>query len=325
MIRTIASALMMFGLVLSLDAACGEAEAETEIKPRVKKVPPPAQKLNDYHRAQRKREVAQFAIAAIVKVIDAGVVFEEKDRPQLPNDNRNSWRMQQFGVRAQRVRCEVVEVMRGLGKVKEIEVLVRHFDFYGAQSRLRNKDPKRQQPKVEDAIAEGACFKGEKYLVLLALDENLKPGKGRKGPVYSTVRVPAYGAAADLTKLYREMGARIRRYQKPATPTREQLAAADKHIKSLESKTYAVREKAHRALLAIGPMLMKHLKATQGKTKDLEVRLRCAKLLDDMKPLPGGRPEDWAGKFIIKKVEEKKEEDEKDEEKKEAAAEVLIR
>ncbi len=286
---------------------------EEEIKPRKKKTTPPAPRIDSRTRPQYESGIARYPVAAIVKVVEAGVIVEDKNRPQFPEDRRHSWRMQQFGVRAQRVRCEVIEPIRGLKKTeKKIEILVRHLDVYSAQRRLRAKDPKRMQPKVEEAVAEAGFFTGEKYLVLLAVDENVKPGKKRKGPVYTTVQYPLFGAPEAMAKIYRAMAGKIRLYQNPPVATKEQLAAAEKHLKSLESTTYVVREQAHEGLLKIGAAITKRLKSELAKTKDLEVRLRCSKLIDDMKPIPGGTEADWAGDFIIKKVEEKQDDEEEE-------------
>jgi len=297
-------------LALLLTASFVARGEESGVKPRKKKTMPPVPRTGSSDSLQYRRDVARYAVAAVVKVVEAGVVFEEKNRPQLPQDRNNSWRMQQFGVRAQRVRCEVTESIRGLKEnQKQIEILVRHLDIYGAQRRLQRKHPKRQMPELKESIAEAALFPGEKYLVLLAVDENLEPGEGRKGPVYSTMKCPVFGAPGALVKIYRAMASRIRLYSNPPVATGEQLAAAKKHLGSLGSTAYGTRERAHQELLKIGPAIMEFIRAAKVASKDLEVRLRCEKLLDDMKPLPGGSPEEWAGDFVIEKVKAEKEED----------------
>jgi len=306
-------------------SSLGRSAEKTPVvkKPPVKESvivrPRKVQKLSGSQLTQLERQAARYSTAVVVKVIEAGEIKEEKDRPEIEGDQRHSWIARQYGQRAQRVRCQVTEMLRGDKSAKEIAVLVRHFDFYGVQRLLREKHPKRQNPKADDVIKSASLGVGEKCLMLLAVDENLAPLAGGKGKVYSTVYVPLYGPPAEAVKRIREISAKIRTYQSPPAPSKAQLAATARHLRALESSEYAVRAKAHEALVKIGPPIMNLLSKAGRENKDLEVRLRCGKILDDIKPLPGGHPDDWAGKYVIKKVEAKEDGEGEDE----AKAEVL--
>jgi hypothetical protein len=153
-----------------------------------------------------------------------------------------------------------------------------------------------------------ALVAGESYLLVLMPDETAKPAEGEKPPVFSTAMFPAQAPAEDLLGDVRKMVKRIREYQDPPKLTAEQRAAADKHLADLASTDYPARAKANDALLALGPAVRQLLEETGKATTDLEVRERCKVLLDDLKPLPGGRPEDWAGTAAIKKPAEKPDE-----------------
>ncbi len=277
--------------------------------------PRPPDKINKQQLAMLEHEAARFSTAAVVKVVAAAKPDDEKAPPQMPQRNPVMWRggARQFAGKAQRVRCEVAEMLRGPEGVKEITVMVRHFDYYGPQRRLRAKNPKKRVFSEEETLKE-ACFKkGQKYLLLLAVDENLKPDKGARGPVYATVRMPLYGPPAEALKIVREITRKIREYQKPPKPGEKQLAAAGKHLEALKSREYGVRRKAHEALVKLGATVRDLVAGAGKKTADLEVRLRCKKILEDIKPIPGGRPDDWAGDFVIKKVEAAEEEKDGDE------------
>jgi hypothetical protein len=321
-------------LAAACAACCGAGALGAEKKPPVKKPPAkkPAvvrprkvQKPSTHQLAQLERQAARFSTAGVVKVIEAGEIKEEKDRPEIEGDNRHSWVTRQYGQRAQRVRCQVLEMLRGPKDTKEIVVLVRHFDYHGVQRLLRDKHPKRRNPKAEEVIKGSSLGVGEKCLMLLAVDENLAPLAGGKGKAYSTVCNPLYGPPAEAVKRVREISARIRKYQNPPAAGQAQLAATARYLKKLESGDYGVRAKAHEALVKIGPPIMKLLEKNARENKDLEVRLRCRKILDDVKPLPGGHSDDWAGNYVIKKVEPKEAGEEKDGKKLEVEALPVVK
>ncbi len=296
--------------LLVLPAALLPGRARGAEKPR------PPDTVTKRQLPQIERQAARFSTAAVVEVIAAGKAEEEKAGPALPQPNRFGMGVggaRQFGGKAQRIRCRVVDMLRGPQGVKEITVVLRHFDYYGARRRLQQKDPKKRIPAEKDILTEASFQKGQKYLVFLAVDENLKPDKGAKGPVYSTVHKPFYGPPPAVVKAVREMGRKIREYRKPPKATEAQLAEAGKHLEALKSREYTVRSNAHAALVKLGARVRDLVTGTGKKTADLEVRLRCEKILEDIKPIPGGRPEDWAGDFVIKKVEAEEVEEGEDE------------
>ncbi len=283
--------------------------------PGAEKARPP-DKITKQQLGQLEGQAARFSTAAVVEVILALKAEDEKAAPALPQNNRFGIRFggaRQFAGKAQRARCRVVEMLRGPQGVKEITVVLRHFDYYGPRRRLQTKDPKKGAPAEKDILTEASFGKGQKYLVLLVVDENLKPEEGAKGPVYSTVRMPLYGPPAEAVKVVREMARKVREYQKPPKASAKQLADAGKHLEAFKSREFTVRRNAHAALVKLGARVRDLVAATGKKTKDLEVRLRCKKILEDIKPIPGGHADDWAGDYVIKKVEESKEELSEDE------------
>jgi hypothetical protein len=292
--------------VLALSACLGAAARGGEEAAGAKR---PADKVHGYALQQLGREVGVCGTVAVVEVKSAGKLVEDTDRPEIPGDQRWGWMIQQFGARIQRTRCRVVEMLRGQKGVEELSIAFRHFDYQGTQRRLMQA--RRGQALEEaDFYREVAAKEGEQYLVLLALDENLDPPEGEKGAQYSTLRVPLYGPPAEAVKAVREIVKRIVAYQERGEPTAEQGAAAAGHIEALASPRWEKREKAHRALVEMGPVLAGLLEKTGAETRDLEVRLRCAKILEEIKPMPGGEPGDWAGGAVIRKAQKDEAEDE---------------
>jgi hypothetical protein len=289
-------------------ATAGENQQKPEEPPKIK--PREVPKTNAYQLKQLSTQVARFSTVAVVEVVEAGEMKDDEKRPELPLENRFAFQFRQTGPKVQRVRCKVVQMLRGPAGAKEIEVLFRHPDIRDAQRRLMAA--RRRNAGLEEMEKLAAVTAGEKYLVVLAVDPNAGPRDGGKGEVYSTLSTPLFGPPPEAVKAVREMVARIRRYQRPAKPTEKQLAAAAAHIKELESAEFGKRRQAHEALVKLGPEVRDLLERSGRESPDLEVRLRCEKVLDDIKPIPGGQPQDWAGSYVIKKVEAAEEKDEKD-------------
>ncbi|MHC4915012.1 MAG: hypothetical protein ACYTGB_05935 [Planctomycetota bacterium] len=265
-----------------------------------------------------EREVARYSTVAVVEVTAAGALEDDENRPELPNEHHFQFRVQQAGQKVQQVLCKVVEVLRGPAEAKQMEVLFRHFDYREVQRRVMEAGG-RGRATPEEILKHLGAAAGEKYLVMLAVDPNAAPEDGGKGPVYSTLRAPLFGPPAPAVKAVRGMMQRIRTYREPPRASEKQLAAAAAHIKALESAEFGVRKKAHEALVKLGPSVRDLVGRWRRESPDLEVRLRCEKILDDIKPIPGGHPDDWAGKWAIKKIEaaeEKGDEDDEDGEEK---------
>jgi len=305
-------------LIGSLSAAAGEAAKPAEkpaekpkplaIQPQVKKMFPIA--------------AARCGTAVLAKVLSVGEVKPDENPP--PQDQPEIQMLMQMGgwwgggaVKAQRARCQAVELIRGDPGLKEFTVVCRHFDFNAARQALweearaaAQKEKKNPNMNVteEDMFKRAALAAGETYLLVLMPDETAATAAGEKPPVFSTAMFPAQAPAEDLLGDVRKMAKRIREYQNPPELTAAQRAAAEKHLADLAAADYPSRAKANDALLALGPAVRQLLEETGKATRDLEVRERCKVLLDDLKPLPGGAPEDWAGTAAIKKPAEKPDE-----------------
>jgi len=297
----------------------GRLASAGEPAPAAPAAPKPKQpmKLNEHMLAPLEREAGICGVIVVAKAVEAGEVGDDKERPGLPNENP-MWGFggNEMGLKAQRVRFEVKEVLRGpkeLAAPAALAVMVRHFDFNSARQRLFEADRKGRF-KPEDIVKDAAVKPGEEYLLLLAEDPNLPAEAGGKEPAYSTLRLPLFGPPPEAAEALRKLASRIRAYGAPPALAGAQQQAADAGLKALGSADWAERQKAHKALAALGPAVMALLEEARGKTGDLEVRLRCAAILDEIKPLPGGRPEDWAGDYAIKKIEKKPEEEKPEDE-----------
>jgi hypothetical protein len=205
------------------------------------------------------------------------------------------------------VRLQVKEVIRGPKPAAELAVTVRHFDFGSAQRRLYEANPKGTF-KPEDVLREGGLKVGEEYLFMLAVDENLAPAEGAAEPGHTTIRLALFGPPPEAVEALRKLVAAIGAWQSPPELGAEQRKAAESHLLALASREFAERQKAHQGLLGIGPAAAKLIGESRTKSADLEVRLRCERLLEEMKPIPGAQPENWAGDLVVRKVEKKPEE-----------------
>ncbi len=279
---------------------------------------------------------ARCGTIAVVKVASAGEVKPDENPPsQEQPEVMMLMRMGAWwggiggqGGQAQRARCEVVELIRGEAGTKELAVLCRHFDFNGARNaiwqemRAEQKDKRApiQNPSEEDILKRACLTEGETYLLVLMPDETAAPAEGEKPPVLSTAFLPVQAPAKEVLDELRGLVKRIGAYDNPPEMKPGERAAAEKHVADLASPDYMVRSKADDALLAMGPVSKAFLEETVKATKDLEVRERCALILEEIKPLPGAQPDDWAGKAAIMKPAEKPEGEDKDEDEGKAGA-----
>jgi hypothetical protein len=110
-------------------------------------------------------------------------------------------------VKAQRARCQAVELIRGDPGLKEFTVVCRHFDFNAARQALweearaaAQKEKKNPNMNVteEDMFKRAALAPGETYLLVLMPDETAATAAGEKPPVFSTAMFPAQAPAEDL-------------------------------------------------------------------------------------------------------------------------------
>ena len=264
-----------------------------------KKAPPP---VDERVLQQLRLVAAKCSTAVVVEVLEAGEVAQDFAPPITCPVTR----LRSTG-QLQRVRCKVTELIRGEDGLEEISLLVRHFDLGAASRKLRAAG----KPANQDAMWAEAIFKkGDVYLLVLVVDENGDPTAGGKGPVYTTLGMPLRGPPSNALHLVRRLSKRIGEYNNPPEPTAEQVVAAEKHLAGLASRDYEVRAAASKELVEIGPAVGGLVGEQLKSTKDLEVRLRCEKILQDMKPVPGGRPDQWAGDFKIEKIEPLEEEEE---------------
>ena len=266
---------------------------------------------------------ARCGTIAVVKVASAGEVKPDENPPSQEQPEvmmlmrMGAWwgGMGGQGGQAQRVRCEVVELIRGEAGTKELSVLCRHFDFNSVRNaiwqemRAEQKDKRApiQNPSEEDILKRACLTEGETYLLVLMPDETVAPAAGEKPPVLSTAFLPVQAPSKEVLDELRALVRRIRVYDNPPEMKPGERAAAEKHVADLASADYLVRSKADDALQAMGPVAKAFLEETVKSTKDLEVRERCALILEEIKPLPGATPEDWAGKAAIRKPVEKPE------------------
>jgi len=298
-----AVALAGLGLLLAAPLCAGEPA-----KPAERRKPLP---LQNHVKPMLITYMARCPTVALVRVLAAGEIRPDENPP--PQDRQELMLLRWGGGlsgQALRARVEVAELLRGAGGAKELAVLQRHFDTNAAQQQLWQEAQKAKRQAnftQEDLLKAAALAEGESYLLFLIPDETAAPAKGEKGPVFSTAMFPVGAPGAELLAEMRRMAKRIREYQNPPELSAEQAAAAGRLLAELASTDYAVRAKAHDGLAAMGPAVRKRLEETVKSAKDLEVRERCRLLLEDIKPIPGGEPEDWAGTMIIKKPSEKPE------------------
>jgi hypothetical protein len=303
--HSLRGALMLAALGL---LAAGPGRAGEAAKPAEKRPPLP---LQGHVKNMLPMYMARCPAAALVRVVSAGELQPDENPPAQDQQEMQflRWGGGPAG-QVLRARCEVVELLRGAAGLKELVVLQRHFDTNAAQQQLWQEAQKaKRQPNFtqEDLLKAAALAEGESYLLFLIPDETATPAKGEKGPFFSTAMFPIGAPGAELLAEMRKMAKRIREYQQPPELSAEQAAAAERLLAELAATDYGVRTKANDALAAMGPAVRKLLEAAVKSTKDLETRERCRLLLEDIKPIPGGSPEDWAGTLIIKKPPEKPE------------------
>jgi hypothetical protein len=199
----------------------------------------------------------------------------------------------------------VTEVLRGDPGLKQCTVLCRHFDVNAAQQALMMEARAKKAGfnwNQEEMIKRAALIAEESYLLVLMPDEVAVAAAGEKPPMFSTGFVPVHAGAAELIADVRKLAQRI----PELTP--EQRSAAAKHLAELGASGYEARAKASQALLALGPAVRKLVEESSKSSGDLEIQDRCNQIVDDLKPIPGGKPEDWAGKASVRKPADKPDE-----------------
>ncbi|HOX04940.1 MAG TPA: hypothetical protein PK280_00950 [Planctomycetota bacterium] len=262
---------------------------------------------------------ARCGTVLLVKVAAAGEVKTDEDPPA--QDQAGNEAMMRAGMwwggqlnSVLRLRCEVLEVLRGDAALKECTVLCRHFDINAARMAMIQEAREEAKKKgaaagfnfnQEDMIKRAAPAAGETWLLVLMPDATAKPAAGEKPPHFSTGFLPVQAPAADLLGDIRKLVKSVRDFDRPPELSPDQRAAATRHIAALGSAEYAARAKASQDLMALGLAARKILEETAASSSDPEVRERCALILDDLKPIPGGKPEDWAGTAAVRKSEEK--------------------
>jgi hypothetical protein len=273
----------------------------------------PPKQVQPAELARIRQRAAAMGTVLLVKVQSAGKLDEDKARPQLPDEHPGMWGGGNRIPLCQRVNCSVEEVLLGNTKEREVSIVFRHADINETYNRLRTKAGQNDAVFSDDELLTEASAKpGEVYLVIVAADRNQAPDEGKAGPVYSTVDRPMQEAPPEVVKELRDLAVRIEAWRTPPEPTQEQLTAAARLVVLLASPECAKREQAQTDLLALGPAILKTVQEISEKNSDVEIRLRCAAVYEGLKPIPGGTPDDWAGGYVIEKLDAPRDEEDGD-------------
>jgi hypothetical protein len=274
-----------------------EEEKKLEAKPKQK-----ADYFTTNDHDGLRSSIGVSRVVVLVEVLKAGKVADDLARPtcfnNLDHGNMNSYYERQYGKALQRVQVKVIESFRGVTKGDILNVAVRHINIPSAMRVMNRRGIANRQ---KDDIRKEAKMKlNWKYLMVLTPDKTLKPLPGNKGTVYSTTFTVYSGLTTGAIKIARDLTTRIATYNEKKKPTQEQVAQARKLLAQLGANELQLRQAARSSLKKLGLPIGDVVKDFGQKTKDLEVRLQCRKILHDMTPLPGGIPIDWAGELVIK-------------------------
>ncbi len=277
------------------------AEKEDEKKPKAKpkQVADPFSNIN---KEDLRRGIGVSQVTVLVEVLEAGKIADDPARPAYFNDYDNSnmipYYERQYGMALQRVQVKVIESFRGVKKGDILNVAVRHVNITAAMRVMsrggianRQKDPIRKEAKLK---------LNWKYLLVLSPDKTLKNLAGKTGPVYSTTTTVYSGQTVAAIKLAREFTKRIALFKKKSKPTETQINQARKFLEQLGANELQLRQAAKGSLVKMGLPILDIIEEYGQKTKDLEIRLQCRKIVYEQTPIPGGIPKDWAGDLVIK-------------------------